>query len=121
MNTTHTTEGPSNANHATTTEELIVQYLDGELMRKELEGMLFERLAQSAEARGILREYLTLRGAIRMSLDDERFQLSSELDARTRQRIEHVLSHVAIDEPAVARTAYADDAPLARTLPQTRR
>jgi hypothetical protein len=104
-----------------TTEELIVQYLDGELVRKELETMLFERLAESPEARGILREYLTMRGAIHVSLDDARFQLSSDLDARTRLRIEQMLETIAIDEPAVAHASYAADALPVATQPVTRR
>ncbi len=102
-----------------TTEELIVQYLDGELVRKELETMLFERLAESPEARGILREYLTMRGAIRVTMDDERFQLSSDLDARTRLRIEHVLEKVAMEEPVLGN--YAADAPAVSTNAVTRR
>jgi hypothetical protein len=77
--------------HATTTEELIVQYLDGELVRNELEAVLFERLATSEEARGLLREHLVLRGAIRNAYETADFQLSSDLDARTRQRIEQML------------------------------
>ncbi|HEY3873972.1 MAG TPA: hypothetical protein VGM92_00715 [Candidatus Kapabacteria bacterium] len=74
-----------------TTEELIVQYLDGELVRKELETVLFDRLAHSEEARTLLREYLVVRGAIRMTREDERFQLSDELDSRTRARIEQMM------------------------------
>ena len=53
----------------TTTEELIVAYLDGELVRKELETVLFERLATSDDARLLMREYLTVRGAIKASED----------------------------------------------------
>ena len=56
-------EGKNSA-HTTTTEELIVQYLDGELVQKELETVLFDRLSHSEEARGLLREYLVVRGAI---------------------------------------------------------
>src|SRR5436190_11109970 len=75
----------------TTTEELIVQYLDGELVRREMEAELFQRLATSPDARVILREHLILRGAIRMSQMEERFQLSPEVDQRTRARLERVL------------------------------
>jgi hypothetical protein len=98
--------------HATTTEELIVQYLDGELVRSELETVLFERLATSEEARSMLREHLVLRGAIRNAYESADFQLSADLDARTRQRIEHMLE--AIDkQPA--------DAPAVQTNAVTRR
>jgi len=76
---------------ATTTEELIVQYLDGELQRKELETVLFERLAKQEDARQLLREHLVIRGAIRSSMSDERFELSDDLDHRTRARIEEAL------------------------------
>jgi hypothetical protein len=76
----------------TTTEELIVQYLDGELQRRELETVLFERLAKSEEARRMLREHLVIRGAIRNSMEDERFELSDDLDMRTRARIEEALN-----------------------------
>ncbi|HWF44022.1 MAG TPA: hypothetical protein VG537_05230 [Candidatus Kapabacteria bacterium] len=110
MNVIH----PSEHSHATTTEELIVQYLDGELVRKELETMLFERLAQSAEARMLLREYLTVRGAIRSSLEDERFQLSSDLDARTRSRIEQMLEHGVLESASPAMN-FEGDAPAVRT------
>ncbi len=79
---------------ATTTEELIVQYLDGELVRKELETVLFERLAQSDEARTLLREYLVVRGAISQSKSSERFQLSRDLDGRTRRRIEQMFERI---------------------------
>ena len=65
-----------------TTEELIVSYLDGELMRKELEVELFERLATQPDARKILREYLVVRGAIHASETDARFQLSASVDQR---------------------------------------
>lgn len=105
MNTKH-----MDSPQATTTEELIVQYLDGELVRKELETMLFERLAQSQEARALLREYLTVRGAIRVSSEDERFQLSSDLDSRTRLRIEQMLEKIGHEEPIVVRGSYASDA-----------
>lgn len=102
---------------ATTTEELIVQYLDGELMRKELEGVLFERLARSEEARMLLREHLMLRGAIRATLDHESFQLSSDLDDRTRLRIEEMLKQGA-DVPGVL-AMEPNAAPIA-TNPATR-
>ncbi len=93
-----------------TTEELIVQYLDGELVRKELEMVLFERLATSEEARFLLREHLTMRGAIRMSGEDDRFVLSSDLDNRTRTRLETMLESmtpapvpmILEDHPAIA-------------------
>jgi hypothetical protein len=85
----------NNGNHASTTEELIVQYLDGELVRKELETVLFDRLARSEEARMLLREYLVVRGAIRMTREDERFQLADDLDARTRARIEQIMEAMA--------------------------
>ena len=100
---------------ATTTEELIVQYLDGELVRKELEAMLFERLAGSAEARTLLREYLTVRGAIRSSVEDDRFHLSSDLDARTRARIEQMLEQGALEETPVTASRLAADRPAVRT------
>ena len=77
--------------HATTTEELIVQYLDGELVRNELETVLFERLATSEEARMLLREHLVLRGAIRNTYESANFELSADLDARTRDRIQQML------------------------------
>jgi negative regulator of sigma E activity len=99
----------------TTTEELIVQYLDGELIRRELETVLFERLAKNEEARQLLREHLVIRGAIRDSFDDERFQLSSDLDAKTRSRIEEVLK--ALPQP----TTGAPDASPARIDPTKRR
>ena len=83
--------------HTTTTEELIVQYLDGELVRKELESVLFDRLAKSDEARALLREYLVVRGAIRQSAADERFQLSSDLDGRTRERLEQMFERIAAE------------------------
>src|SRR5205809_2571018 len=102
--------------HATTTEELIVQYLDGELVRTELETMLFERLATSEEARSLLREHLVLRGAIRNSLESEQFQLSADLDARTHERIENMLEAIA-NEPA----GFASDAPAVRTAATMRR
>ncbi len=88
----------NNGNHASTTEELIVQYLDGELVRKELETVLFDRLARSEEARMLLREYLVVRGAIRMTREDERFQLADDLDARTRARIEQIMEAMANEE-----------------------
>jgi|GEM_PF-2477237 len=83
-----------NSARTTTTEELIVQYLDGELVRKELETVLFDRLSHSEDARALLREYLVVRGAIRQSRADERFQLSNDLDARTRRRIEQMFESV---------------------------
>lgn len=76
---------------ATTTEELIVQYLDGEMQRKELETVLFERLARNEDARQLLREHLVIRGAIHSSMSDDRFVLSEDLDTRTRARIEEAL------------------------------
>ena len=106
--------------HATTTEELIVQYLDGELVRKELETMLFERLAQSAEARTLLREYLTVRGAIRSSLEDDRFHLSAELDARTRARIENMLEQGIPEKTLPPLNGFAADAPAIRMSPAQR-
>ncbi len=118
MNTKHPTEG---IGQPTTTEELIVQYLDGELVRKELETVLFERLAHSTEARALLREYLTVRGAIRVSLDDSRFLLSQDLDAKTRARIEQLLAEgIAIDETAGI-GSYAADAPPVVARPTTTR
>ncbi len=86
------------ASAASTTEELIVQYLDGELVRRELEAVLFDRLSRSEEARALLREYLVLRGAIRQSREDERFQLSDDLDDRTRARIQKMLENAAAEE-----------------------
>jgi len=104
----------TNGGH-TTTEELIVSYLDGELVRKELEAVLFDRLAKSPEARLLMREYLEIRGAIRSSMSDPRFQLSPALDARTRSRIETMLVEVPTletgtlrlksDKPAIATVA----------------
>ena len=103
---------------ATTTEELIVQYLDGELVRKELEAVLFERLAHSADARSLLREHLVVRGAIRDMMDHEPFQLSSELDARTRGRIEEMLKQ-GVAVPGVI--ALERDASAVASNPATRR
>jgi hypothetical protein len=100
----------------TTTEELIVQYLDGELLRSELEIMLFDRLAKSEEARQILREHLVIRGAIHSSLEDNRFQLSADLDDRTRTRIEEVLKALPVQKGA----GQPDAAP-ARIDPAKRR
>src|ERR1043165_7846791 len=97
MNTPHQ---PKNEHSATTTEELIVQYLDGELHRKELESVLFGRLAQSEEARTMLHEHLVLRGAIRASAADERYTLSEGLDTKTRARIEQALK-ISQNAPAV--------------------
>lgn len=99
---------------ATTTEELIVQYLDGELQRKELEMVLFERLAKSDDARRLLREHLVIRGAIRNSMDDERFELSEDLDHLTRGRIEEALK-------ALPTTGGLGDAEPARIDPTKRR
>jgi len=67
-------------------------------VRKELETVLFDRLLRSEEARGLLREYLIVRGAIRVSHQDARFQLSDDLDARTRARIEQILETIEADE-----------------------
>jgi negative regulator of sigma E activity len=97
MNTNQSTPLQSGAN-TTTTEELIVQYLDGELVRKELETVLFDRLSRSEEARMLLREYLVVRGAIRVSREDKRFQLSDDLDDRTRTRIEQIMEAMAAEE-----------------------
>ena len=91
MNSKHNTP-------TTTTEELIVQYLDGELVRKELETVLFDRLAHSDEARMLLREYLVVRGAIRVSREHKQFQLSDDLDARTRARVEQMMEAMAAEE-----------------------
>jgi hypothetical protein len=99
---------------ATTTEELIVQYLDGELQRKELETVLFERLARNADARQLLREHLVIRGAIRNSMDHEQFELSDELDQRTRARIEEALK-------ALPTTSGLPDAEPVRIDPTKRR
>lgn len=105
-------------NAQSTTEELIVAYLDGELVRKELEIELFDRLATMADARHLLREHLVMRGAIKQSLTNERFQLSDDLDARTRARLEQILHSVTtpavletvksrrvVDAPAIAHNA----------------
>lgn len=96
--------------HATTTEELIVQYLDGELVRKELESVLFGRLAESEDARIMMREHLVLRGAIRAASEHESIQLSPDLDQRTRARIEQALE---VMTPANGRRVA--DAPLVTT------
>lgn len=99
-------------NTQSTTEELIVAYLDGELVRKELEIELFDRLATAPEARTLLREHLVMRGAIKQSLTDDRFQLSDDLDTRTRARLEQILKNVST--PAVleaARSRRMADAP----------
>jgi negative regulator of sigma E activity len=115
-------EQQSELPHLSTTEELIVQYLDGELVRKELEAVLFERLAKSTDARSLLREHLLIRGAIRSSMDEEMFQLSSDLDARTRMRIEQMLETVAFEEPVgvLAQRPMVTDAPLVASNPATR-
>jgi hypothetical protein len=102
----------TNGASATTTEELIVQYLDGELVRKELETVLFDRLSQSEEARMLLREYLVVRGAIRVSRSDKQFQLSDDLDARTRARIEQIM--VAMENEELLVPAVALAAPIAK-------
>jgi hypothetical protein len=104
----NTPQQQKNEHAATTTEELIVQYLDGELHRKELESVLFGRLAQSDEARTMLHEHLVLRGAIRASAADERFTLSESLDTKTRARIEQALK-------------FTENAPAVRTDAVTRR
>jgi hypothetical protein len=99
-------------NTQSTTEELIVAYLDGELVRKELEIELFDRLATGAEARTLLREHLVMRGAIKQSMTDDRFSLSDDLDTRTRARLEQILKNVST--PAVieaARSKRMADAP----------
>lgn len=99
----------------TTTEELIVSYLDGELQRNELEVMLFERLATSEEARMILREHLVLRGAIRQHLADASFELSADLDRRTRAKIEEMLRSMPapmFEESPVLERKVADAAPV---------
>jgi hypothetical protein len=99
-------------NTQSTTEELIVAYLDGELARKELEIELFDRLATAADARTLLREHLVMRGAIKQSLTDDRFLLSDDLDTRTRARLEQILKNVTT--PAVleaARSKRVADAP----------
>jgi hypothetical protein len=99
-------------NTQSTTEELIVAYLDGELVRKELEIELFDRLATAPEARTLLREHLVMRGAIKQSLTDDRFQLSDDLDTRTRALLEKLLKSAST--PAVleaARSKRMADAP----------
>jgi negative regulator of sigma E activity len=96
----------------TTTEELIVQYLDGELIRKELETVLFDRLSRSEEARMLLREYLVVRGAIRVSRNDKRIQLSDDLDERTRARIVQIMEAMTAEELQVPAIAIAK--PLAK-------
>lgn len=90
-------------NTQSTTEELIVAYLDGELVREELEIELFDRLATGAEARTLLREHLVMRGAIKQSMTDDRFMLSDDLDTRTRARLEQILKNVST--PAVVEAA----------------
>jgi hypothetical protein len=106
-----------NGTHATTTEELIVQYLDGELVRKELETVLFDRLLHSEDARALLHDYLVMRGAIRQSRSDERFQLSDDLDARTRARIEQILVTISADEVP---SGFLEDKPAISTTATTR-
>jgi hypothetical protein len=105
-----------NSGH-TTTEELIVSYLDGELVRKELETVLFERLATSEDARLLMREYLTVRGAIHASVADDRFQLTSAIDARTKGRIELMLKNVpALEKESVETVGFIADKPLVTTI-----
>jgi negative regulator of sigma E activity len=104
-----------------TTEELIVSYLDGEMIRKELEVELFERLATNAEARTILREYLVVRGAIHASESDARFQLSADVDQRTRARLESILTNVPMLESAPVLATRAADRPLVQTVATDRR
>jgi negative regulator of sigma E activity len=113
-----------NSAHTTTTEELIVQYLDGELVRKELETVLFDRISHSEEARALLREYLVVRGAIRQSRADERFQLSSDLDARTRSRIEQMFETIeagGFDIASVDENGFLADQPAIASSPASRR
>jgi hypothetical protein len=53
----------------------------------------------------LLREYLVVRGAIRVSRSDKQFQLSDDLDERTRARIVQIMEAMAAEEllaPAVA-------------------
>jgi hypothetical protein len=100
----------------TTTEELIVQYLDGELVRKELETVLFDRLAHSDEARMLLREYLVVRGAIRVSRSDKQFQLSDDLDERTRARILQIMEAMAAEELLTPTAALLPTAALAEPI-----
>jgi hypothetical protein len=117
MKTPRTEQSNMNEHSATTTEELIVQYLDGELHRKELESVLFGRLAVSEDARTMMHEHLLMRGAIRASGESERFQLSESLDRKARTRIEQVLKVMTPAEGVV----FAEDAPLIRTNLVTRR
>lgn len=116
MNTTQDNVTP-NGTHATTTEELIVQYLDGELVRKELETVLFDRLLHSEGARALLRDYLVMRGAIRVSRENERFQLSDDLDARTRARIEQILVTISAEEVP---SGFLEDRPVISTTATSR-
>jgi hypothetical protein len=109
--------GKNIGNPASTTEELIVQYLDGELVRKELETVLFDRLLHSEDARALLRDYLVMRGAIRVSREDERFQLSSDLDMRTRARIEQLLVTITSEEVP---SGFLEDKPAIATNAATR-
>jgi hypothetical protein len=108
-------------NAHSTTEELIVSYLDGELMRKELEVELFERLATHADARKILREYLVVRGAIHASESDERFQLSDAVDQRTRARLQSMLSSIPQLEASSALATRNADRSIVATLAVDRR
>ncbi len=104
-----------------TTEELIVSYLDGELMRKELEVELFERLATHADARKILREYLVVRGAIHASESDARFQLSASVDQRTRARLQSMLTSVPQLEAAPVIQPRSEDHVIVATVATDRR
>lgn len=108
MNTNLNSNPSHNGANTTTTEELIVQYLDGELVRKELETVLFDRLSQSEEARLLLREYLVVRGAIRVSREHAQFQLSDDLDERTRARIQQIMETMAADELLAPAAASAE-------------
>lgn len=111
-------------NGQSTTEELIIAYLDGELVRKELEVELFDRLATQPDARTILREHLSVRGAIKHSMADERFQLSDDLDHRTRARLEQILKNVSAPAIEIAAQKHSAkrlaDAPLATVDPAER-
>lgn len=122
MNMPPTGQANVNEHSATTTEELIVQYLDGELHRKELESVLFGRLAVSEDARTLMHEHLLMRGAIRASSEDARFQLSESLDRKARARIVEVLKVMTpAERVAFADIRVAEDAPLVRTNLVTRR
>jgi hypothetical protein len=99
-------------NTQSTTEELIIAYLDGELVRKELEVELFDRLAVSMEARTILRDHLVIRGAIKQSMLEDRFILSDDLDQRTRARLEEILENVSAPTIAARSSRVADAGPV---------